>query len=69
MSFGIAFVGTTIEIIHQKIGGFASGGRYADSHTLDELMKNYPSFTITFLLIFFACFVYFQLGKKNNNKK
>jgi uncharacterized membrane protein len=65
ISFGIALVGTTLEVLYQKIGGFASGGRYVDAHTVDELLKMYPFFLLTFLLIFFACFVYFQLGKKD----
>lgn len=63
-SFGIALTGTTLEILHKKFGGLASGGRYSDAHTLDELLGMYSSFLFTFVIIFVACFVYFQLGNR-----
>jgi hypothetical protein len=67
-SSGIALIGTTLEILHKKFGGFASGGRYADAHTLDELLGMSSSFLLTFAIIFVACFVYFQLGRKRKNR-
>ncbi len=63
-SSGIALIGTTLEILHKKFGGFASGGRYADAHTLDELVGMSSSFLFAFVIIFVACFVYFQIGSR-----
>ena len=68
-SSGIALIGTTLEILHKKFGGFASGGRYADAHTLDELLGMSSSFLFTFVIIFVPCFVYFQLGNRKKEKK
>jgi hypothetical protein len=65
----IALIGSTLEILHKKFGGFASGGRYADAHTLDELLGMSSSFLFTFVFIFLACFVYFQLGSRKKDKK
>ncbi len=64
LSSGIALLGTTLKILHNKFGGFASGGMYSDSHTLDELLEMSSSFFIYFIIIFLACFIYFQLGSK-----
>jgi hypothetical protein len=63
-SSGIALIGMTLEILYKKFGGFASGGRYADAHTLDELVGMSSSFIFTFVIIFVACFVYLQLGSR-----
>ena len=63
-SFGIAIIGTTLEILHKSFGGLASGGRYSDAHTLDELVGMSSSFLLTFSIIFVGCFFYFQLGSK-----
>jgi hypothetical protein len=68
-SFGIALIGTTLEVLHEKFGGFASGGRYSDAHTLDELMGMSSSFILTYIIIFIACFIYFQLGSSKKNKR
>ena len=63
-SFGIALIGTTLEIVHKKFGGLASGGRYSDAHTLDELVGMSSSFLSTFIIIFVVFFIYFQLGSR-----
>ncbi len=68
-SCGIGLVGVLFEIIHKKFGGFASGGRYSDAHTFDELLEMSSSFLLTFLIIFFACFFYFQLGGRKSKEE
>lgn len=67
-SFGIATICTTLEILHKKFGGLASGGRHSDAHTLDELLAMSSSFLFTFTIIFVACFVYFQLGSRKKKE-
>lgn len=51
---------TIMKILHTKIGGLISGGRYSESHTWSELASMIPSFFsffgISFLLAYFVLY-------------
>ena len=67
-SFGIALIGTFINIIYKKIGGHAAGGIYTEPHTWDEMLQLIPSFLTTFFIIFCVFFLYFSVAKSDDKE-
>jgi hypothetical protein len=58
----MATVGTSFSVLHKKIGGHASGGRYSEPHTWSELIPDIPFFISYFLVILFGTLAYQALS-------
>ncbi|WP_028579785.1 hypothetical protein [Desulfogranum japonicum] len=59
-----ATTGTIFNVLHKKIGGHASGGRYSDPHTWTEMRDLAPQFIGLFIIIFLAVYFYDSLSSR-----
>jgi anaerobic ribonucleoside-triphosphate reductase len=66
LSIFVASFGTIIDVLYQKIGGHASGGRFSHPHTWPELKENVPEFICLFFVIFAGMAIYQFAGKKTD---
>jgi len=54
---------TLIDVVHRKVGGLLSGGRYSPSHSWNEMIGLIPDFTSLLLITFIRALIYFSLLK------
>jgi len=65
-AIGFSILAVSIEILHKKIGGLASGGRYSESHSFDELQDYTSEFIFTFIVVFLAVYLYDSFSIKKH---
>lgn len=63
ISLFFASLVTIFDVLHRKIGGHASGGRFSLPHTWIELKESVPEFIGFFCFTFIAVAIYQFAGK------